>query len=126
MFRQGDRERALGQPISPLMDRTKGGVTKSQTGFFNIVAMPMYMVSCKDPDVHGKRPRQGTHRRSEAEAACTAECHLLIFSCLQPCIPLLQAFAEVFPEAAEMLKNLKSNLEMWAEAEAAAVHSNSS
>ena len=35
----------MGQPISPLMDRTKGGVTKSQTGFFNIVAMPMYTVS---------------------------------------------------------------------------------
>ena len=44
MFRQGDRERALGQPVSPLMDRTKGGVTKSQTGFFNIVAMPIYTV----------------------------------------------------------------------------------
>ena len=42
MFRQGDQERALGQPVSPLMDRTKGGVTKSQTGFFNIVATPMY------------------------------------------------------------------------------------
>ena len=42
MFRQGDQERALGQPISPLMDRSKGGVTKSQTGFFNIVASPMY------------------------------------------------------------------------------------
>jgi hypothetical protein len=44
MFRQGDRERALGLPISPLMDRAKGGVTKSQTGFFSIVALPMYTV----------------------------------------------------------------------------------
>ena len=44
MFLQGDRERALGQPVSPLMDRTKGGVTKSQTGFFSIVALPMYTV----------------------------------------------------------------------------------
>ena len=44
MFRQGDRERAMGQPVSPLMDRTKGGVTKSQTGFFNLVALPMYTV----------------------------------------------------------------------------------
>ena len=44
MFRQGDRERALGQPISPLMDRVKGGVTKSQTGFFNIVALPLFTV----------------------------------------------------------------------------------
>ena len=42
MFLQGDRERALEHPVSPLMDRTKGGVTKSQTGFFNIVATPMY------------------------------------------------------------------------------------
>ena len=44
MFLQGDRERALGQPVSPLMDRTKGGVTKSQTGFFSIVALPIYQV----------------------------------------------------------------------------------
>ena len=42
MFRQGDRERAAGLNVSPLMDRTKGGVTKSQSGFFNIVALPMY------------------------------------------------------------------------------------
>ena len=42
MFRQGDQEKALGQPVSPLMDRSKAGVTKSQTGFFNIVATPMY------------------------------------------------------------------------------------
>ena len=42
MFRQGDQERAMGQPISPLMDRNKIGVTKSQTGFFNVVAVPLY------------------------------------------------------------------------------------
>lgn len=45
MFRQGDRERALGQPVSALMDRRKEGVTRSQSGFFNIVAIPMYKVS---------------------------------------------------------------------------------
>ena len=44
MFRQGDKERELGQPISPLMDRAKGGVTKSQTGFFKIVALPQFTV----------------------------------------------------------------------------------
>ena len=48
MFRQGDREKALAQPVSPLMDRVKGGVTKSQTGFFNIVALPMYTVRVKE------------------------------------------------------------------------------
>lgn len=45
MFRQGDREKSLGQPVSPLMDRARGGVTKSQAGFFNIVARPIYTVS---------------------------------------------------------------------------------
>lgn len=45
MFRQGDQERALGLTVSPLMDRTKGGVTKSQAGFFNVVALPMLRVS---------------------------------------------------------------------------------
>ena len=49
MFRQGDRKRALGQSVSPLMDRARGGVTKSQTGFFNIVARPIYMVSGGPP-----------------------------------------------------------------------------
>ena len=33
-FLQGDAERAAGLPISPLCDRTKVGVTKSQVGFF--------------------------------------------------------------------------------------------
>lgn len=31
-FRQGDREKAAGIPISPLFDRDKPGVTKSQVG----------------------------------------------------------------------------------------------
>ena len=44
LFRQGDQEKAVGQPVSPLMDRTKTGITKSQCGFFNIVARPMYQV----------------------------------------------------------------------------------
>jgi hypothetical protein len=51
MFRQGDKEKSLGQPVSPLMDRTKGGVTKSQCGFFNIVALPLYKVG-----MHARKP----------------------------------------------------------------------
>ena len=31
-FAQGDRELEAGLPISPLMDRTKEGITKSQPG----------------------------------------------------------------------------------------------
>ncbi|KAG2497634.1 hypothetical protein HYH03_004373 [Edaphochlamys debaryana] len=40
-FRQGDRERELGLPISPLFDRTKTGVSKSQVGFMDFVALPL-------------------------------------------------------------------------------------
>ena len=32
LFAQGDRERDEGLPISPLMDRSKDGVSKAQTG----------------------------------------------------------------------------------------------
>ncbi|KAG2425825.1 hypothetical protein HXX76_013450 [Chlamydomonas incerta] len=40
-FRQGDRERELGLPISPLFDRSKQGVSKSQVGFYDFVALPL-------------------------------------------------------------------------------------
>ncbi|KAG2436172.1 hypothetical protein HYH02_011675 [Chlamydomonas schloesseri] len=40
-FNQGDRERALGLPISPLFDRTKQGVSKSQVGFYDFVGLPL-------------------------------------------------------------------------------------
>ncbi|KAL6755517.1 3'5'-cyclic nucleotide phosphodiesterase [Haematococcus lacustris] len=41
-FTQGDAERAQGLPISPLCDRTKQGITKSQVGFFDFVALPLF------------------------------------------------------------------------------------
>lgn len=34
---QGDREKANSLSVSPLMDREKNGITKSQVGFFDIV-----------------------------------------------------------------------------------------
>lgn len=40
-FLQGDKERAAGLPISPLFDRTKQGVSKSQIGFYDFVALPL-------------------------------------------------------------------------------------
>lgn len=44
MRAQGDKERALGLAVSPLMDRNeKGGMTRSQLGFFNIVGAPLFM-----------------------------------------------------------------------------------
>jgi hypothetical protein len=41
-FMQGDAEQAAGMPITPLFDRTKPGVTKSQVAFMDIVALPLY------------------------------------------------------------------------------------
>ncbi|KAL6765019.1 hypothetical protein V8C86DRAFT_1223041 [Haematococcus lacustris] len=41
-FAQGDAERAQGLAISPLCDRTKQGITKSQVGFFDFVALPLF------------------------------------------------------------------------------------
>ncbi|GFH24218.1 phosphodiesterase [Haematococcus lacustris] len=41
-FAQGDAERAQGLAISPLCDRTKQGITKSQVGFFDFVALLLF------------------------------------------------------------------------------------
>lgn len=46
-FAQGDKERELNLEISFLMDRDKPGVTKSQTGFFDYVALPLYQTLVK-------------------------------------------------------------------------------
>ncbi|KAG2443397.1 hypothetical protein HXX76_001757 [Chlamydomonas incerta] len=40
-FRQGDLEKAHALPVSPLFDRAKPGITKSQVGFFDIVVIPL-------------------------------------------------------------------------------------
>eukprot|EP00798_Chlamydomonas_sp_ICE-L_P004146 gene4146-14244_t len=42
MFRQGDREEVADHQISPLMDRNKTGITKSQPGFFKVVVKPLF------------------------------------------------------------------------------------
>ena len=42
LFRQGDRERALGLPVSALMDRSQAGVTRSQEDFFGVIAKPLF------------------------------------------------------------------------------------
>jgi hypothetical protein len=41
-FAQGDAEKAAGLACSPLMDRDKPGVTKSQPGFYDFVAVPLF------------------------------------------------------------------------------------
>lgn len=44
-FHQGDLEKSAGLPVSPLFDRDKPGVTSSQPGFFDIIALPLFSVS---------------------------------------------------------------------------------
>ncbi|KAJ3034088.1 High affinity cAMP-specific and IBMX-insensitive 3',5'-cyclic phosphodiesterase 9A [Rhizophlyctis rosea] len=41
-FRQGDKERAMGLPISQFMDRTATNVGKCQIGFIDFLVAPMY------------------------------------------------------------------------------------
>eukprot|EP00798_Chlamydomonas_sp_ICE-L_P002632 gene2632-5005_t len=41
-FIQGDQEKLKELQVSPLMDRLKNGITKSQIGFFDIVALPLF------------------------------------------------------------------------------------
>jgi len=41
-FAQGDRERKLGIPISPLCDRVKSDMEVGQSGFIRFVVLPSY------------------------------------------------------------------------------------
>jgi len=41
-WRQGDKERELGMPISAFMDRTQADIPKCQTGFMQFIAIPVY------------------------------------------------------------------------------------
>jgi cAMP-specific phosphodiesterase 4/high affinity cAMP-specific and IBMX-insensitive 3',5'-cyclic phosphodiesterase 8 len=43
-FKQGDKEKQLGIPVSYLMDHEKPGVSKSQVGFFDAVVLPLFRV----------------------------------------------------------------------------------
>lgn len=46
-FRQGDKERALGLPFSPLCDRNNTLVAESQIGFIEFIVEPSMQV-CSD------------------------------------------------------------------------------
>ncbi|KAL6762827.1 hypothetical protein V8C86DRAFT_3130553 [Haematococcus lacustris] len=70
-FAQGDAERAQGLTISPLCDRTKQGITKSQVGFFDFVALPLFnnftaRFTTAKPLLHGVTQN---YRHWQAEAA---------------------------------------------------------
>jgi cAMP-specific phosphodiesterase 4 len=41
-FAQGDKEKALGHPVSFLMDRDQPGCSKTQVGFFQFVVLPLF------------------------------------------------------------------------------------
>ena len=46
-FRQGDREKEQGMPISPFMDRSKPDTPKNQVGFFEFIVLPFWQTSVK-------------------------------------------------------------------------------
>jgi len=41
-FAQGDEERSLGLPVTPMLDRASANVAKNQLGFYNFIVRPMY------------------------------------------------------------------------------------
>jgi hypothetical protein len=41
-YQQGDRERELEMPVTPLMDRTKASMSKGQIAFANFLVIPMF------------------------------------------------------------------------------------
>jgi hypothetical protein len=49
-FHQGDEEKKLGLPISPLMDRHNTSVSKCQIGFIDFIVFPLYELWCKYVD----------------------------------------------------------------------------
>lgn len=44
---QGQKEIALGLPVSPLTDKNKQGLLTSQVGFFDVLVLPMFDSLCK-------------------------------------------------------------------------------
>ncbi|KAK9817088.1 hypothetical protein WJX72_009400 [[Myrmecia] bisecta] len=46
-FLQGEREAAQALPITRFMDRAQAGVSKSQVGFFEVIALPMFSTFVK-------------------------------------------------------------------------------
>ncbi len=63
-FNQGDKERALGLEISPLMDREKTGVTdpNNQMTFANIIIIPMMEAWEKASGVSGSQLLKQVHK----------------------------------------------------------------
>ncbi|GFH09305.1 3'5'-cyclic nucleotide phosphodiesterase, partial [Haematococcus lacustris] len=45
-FLQGDLEKAMNLAVSPLFDRSKPGITKSQVGFFEVLVIPLFHSFC--------------------------------------------------------------------------------
>ncbi len=98
LFRQGDREKSFGLAVSPLMDRTKSGVTKSQCGFYNVVALPLFKVTVRGQRVSNLISLM--HRQLKI-----------------PSHRCSQTFTEVFPRASAILANLERNFNVWSKLE---------
>ena len=111
-FRQGDREKLLGLPISPLFDRDKRGITKSQVGFFDIVGKMemntegwgsmMLRPGCDCIQYEGRGP-------------CLFPLHECAPLSSPAVIPMYQTFSSVFPGSEPLLTYVMRNYRHWAE-----------
>ena len=99
-FRQGDREKQNGLSVSPLMDREKNGITKSQVGFFGAWG-------ARPQPWHGGRRLQacsgrGAQRVTQQQGAVAGEGALGSSTAVYRTVPQLRSTApEVYPLLAQ-------------------------
>lgn len=72
---QGDRERALGQPVSALMDRSKPGIQKSQV---SIALGPARVTTAAPPTVQWQQAVRCTRPSNSSADSCLLGCHALL------------------------------------------------
>ena len=100
-FRQGDQERGLGLPVSPLMDRNlRGGMTKSQVTpprptptNRNLPRRSAMLAHWLHAQIlkYAQQEQQHKQAQSWTERPCHKACILqLLVCCLLDCLPPLQ------------------------------------
>ena len=142
MFRQGDLEKTKGYPVSPLMDRTKTGITKSQPGVSVLHAFGGMVKSCHSgmlikpcsahcmPDRHDSTIAEMCGKDGRAGNCAGTQVHEQLFYPMSACtllqffnlfvLPLYEGLAAVLPDMAPLYQQVQNNHQMWVDlAEAA-------
>ena len=98
MFRQGDLEKSKGYPISPLMDRRKEGITKSQPGV----------------RLSETLKRLGVHARLQVEFGLINTASLPTLQFFNAIVlPLFNSLASAWPPIKPMAQQVETNYAMW-------------